>query len=56
MDWKITLKDSATGAELAKEVTPTPDEDAILKVFRAARSASGGALPPWQLDVRHAYN
>lgn len=54
MEWKITLTESVSGATLAEATVPTADEDAILSVFRAARMKTGGTLPPFKLDVRHA--
>jgi hypothetical protein len=54
MKWKITLKEIGSGKVLAESVVPKVDEEELLNVFWDARRKTGGKLPPYQLDVRHA--
>lgn len=52
MDWKISV--IVGGVVIASSVVPSPTRDAIGEVMEQARRASGGQLPPFQIDVRHA--
>jgi hypothetical protein len=52
MEWKISV--IVDGKIVASAVVPSATRDAIWAVMKEARKASGGTLPPFQIDVRHA--